>query len=39
VVGSVSTDYVLVKEGLEENEELALTDPFLNKQEEDKKLK
>ena len=33
VVGSVNTDYVVVKEGLEENEELALTDPYLNKEE------
>ena len=33
VVGSVNTDYVVIKEGLEENEELALTDPFLNKEE------
>jgi HlyD family secretion protein len=34
VPGTISTDYVVVKEGLEENEEVALTDPFTNRQEE-----
>ena len=32
-IGSVNTDFVVVKEGLAENEELALTDPYLNKEE------
>lgn len=32
-IGSVNTDFVVVKDGLKENEELALTDPFLNKEE------
>ncbi len=32
-VGPVNTDFVVIKEGLTENEELALTDPFLNKEE------
>jgi HlyD family secretion protein len=32
-IGSVNTDYAIVNEGLSENEELALTDPFFNKEE------
>lgn len=32
-IGAVNTDFVVVKSGLEENEELALTDPYLNKEE------
>lgn len=32
-IGSVNTDFAVVKEGLDENEELALTDPYLNKEE------
>jgi len=32
-IGPVNTDFVVVKDGLEENEELALTDPYLNKEE------
>lgn len=32
-IGSTNTDFVVVKDGLEENEELALTDPYLNKEE------
>jgi len=32
-IGSVNTDFVVVKDGLDENEELALTDPYLNKEE------
>ncbi len=32
-IGPVNTDFVVVKGGLEENEELALTDPYLNKEE------
>jgi len=32
-IGAVNTDFVVVKGGLEENEELALTDPYLNKEE------
>ena len=32
-IGAVNTDFVVVKDGLEENEELALTDPYLNKEE------
>jgi hypothetical protein len=31
--GAVNTDFVVVSEGLQENEELALTDPYLNKEE------
>jgi hypothetical protein len=34
VPGTSSTDYVVVMEGLEENEEVALTDPFINQQED-----
>ncbi len=30
-IGSINTDFAVVKEGLAENEEIALTDPFLNK--------
>jgi multidrug resistance efflux pump len=33
-IGSENTDFAIVTEGLAENEELALTDPFLNKEEE-----
>jgi HlyD family secretion protein len=29
VIGSVNTDYVVIKDGLREDEELALSDPFL----------
>jgi multidrug efflux pump subunit AcrA (membrane-fusion protein) len=32
-IGAVNTDFVVVKSGLEENEELALADPYLNKEE------
>ena len=32
-IGAVNTDFVVVNAGLEENEELALTDPYLNKEE------
>ena len=32
-IGSVNTDFAVVTDGLEENEELALTDPYLNKEE------
>ena len=32
-IGSVNTDFAVVTEGLDENEELALTDPYLNKEE------
>lgn len=32
-IGSANTDYAVVLDGLKENEELALTDPFLNKEE------
>lgn len=30
-IGSINSDFAVVKEGLAENEEIALTDPFLNK--------
>jgi HlyD family secretion protein len=33
-IGSVNTDFAIVKEGLKESEELALSDPFLNKEQE-----
>jgi len=33
-VGAVNTDYAVIVEGVAENDELALADPFLNKQEE-----
>jgi HlyD family secretion protein len=33
-IGAVNSDFAIVKEGLAENEELALTNPFLNKEEE-----
>jgi multidrug resistance efflux pump len=33
-IGSVNTDYAIVTEGLAENEELSLTNPFLNKEED-----
>ena len=32
-IGSVNTDFAIVNEGLAENEELALSDPYLNKEE------
>ena len=32
-IGSVNSDFAIVKDGLTENDELALTDPFLNKEE------
>ena len=32
-IGAINTDYAIVTEGLAENEVIALTDPFLNKQE------
>ena len=32
-IGAVNTDFVVVKEGLEGTEELALTVPYLNKEE------
>jgi HlyD family secretion protein len=32
-VGAMNTDYALISEGLSENEEIALSDPFLNKEE------
>ena len=32
-IGSVNTDFAIVSDGLAENEELALTDPYLNKEE------
>lgn len=32
-IGAVNTDFVVVKSGLKENEELALADPYLNKEE------
>jgi HlyD family secretion protein len=32
-VGAINTDYAIITEGLAENEMVALTDPFLNKQE------
>jgi len=32
-IGSVNADFAVVTDGLEENEELALTDPYLNKEE------
>jgi HlyD family secretion protein len=32
-IGAVSTDFAIVTDGLAENEELALTDPYLNKEE------
>jgi len=36
-IGSVNTDFAVVLDGLEENQELALTDPFLNKEEDKNK--
>jgi HlyD family secretion protein len=30
-VGAINSDFAVIKEGLAENEEIALTDPFLNK--------
>lgn len=32
-IGAINTDYAVVKEGLAENDEIALTDPFLNREE------
>jgi HlyD family secretion protein len=32
-IGSVNNDFAIVTEGLAENDELALTDPFINKEE------
>src|SRR5664280_924519 len=32
-IGPVNSDFAIVSEGLKENEELALTDPYLNKEE------
>ncbi len=32
-LGPVNSDFAIVLEGLKENEELALTDPYLNKEE------
>jgi len=32
-IGAINTDYAVVSEGLSETDEIALTDPFLNKQE------
>jgi multidrug efflux pump subunit AcrA (membrane-fusion protein) len=36
-IGSVNSDFAIVLDGLHENEELALADPFLNKEEEKNK--
>ncbi|MDO9339387.1 MAG: HlyD family efflux transporter periplasmic adaptor subunit [Bacteroidales bacterium] len=36
-IGAVNTDFAIVIDGLAENEELALTDPFLNKDEDKSK--
>ena len=33
-VASYNSDYALIEEGLEENEEIALSDPYINKMEE-----
>ena len=33
-IGAVNTDFIVVTAGLEENEELALADPYLNKEED-----
>ena len=32
-IGSVNSDFAIVTDGLKENEEIALTDPYLNKEE------
>jgi HlyD family secretion protein len=32
-IGSVNSDFAIVTEGLKENEELAMTDPYINKEE------
>jgi multidrug resistance efflux pump len=32
-IGATNTDFAIVTEGLDENDELALTDPFMNKEE------
>jgi hypothetical protein len=31
--GSVNTDFVVITDGLNENDQIALSDPFLNKEE------
>jgi hypothetical protein len=36
-VGAINTDFAVVSEGLTEKDEIALADPFLNKQEEQTK--
>ena len=36
-IGSVNTDYAIVTEGLKEHDELALSDPFLNREEKQRK--
>jgi HlyD family secretion protein len=33
-IGAINADFAVVKDGLAENEELALTDPFMNKEED-----
>ncbi|MDD4646402.1 MAG: HlyD family efflux transporter periplasmic adaptor subunit [Bacteroidales bacterium] len=33
-IGSTNTDFVIITEGLSEKDEIALTDPFLNKEED-----
>lgn len=38
-IGAVNTDFVVVKSGLQENEELALADPYLNKEKDKEKIK
>jgi HlyD family secretion protein len=35
-VGASNTDFVIVSEGLSGNEEIALNDPFLNKEDKNK---
>jgi len=35
-IGASNTDFVIITEGLKENEEIALSDPFLNKEEKTK---
>ena len=36
-IGAINTDFAIVSEGLAEKDEIALADPFLNKQEEQAK--
>jgi hypothetical protein len=36
-IGSSNTDFAIVTEGLTQDEELALSDPFLNKEEDKSK--